>query len=42
MYLYIENNIFINLEEIELLIDYNDFMLKSSNKKIIEHKKSLI
>lgn len=39
MYLYIENNIFINLEEIELLIDYNDFMLKSSNKKIIEHKK---
>ena len=36
MYLYIENNIFINLEEIELLIDYNDFMLKSSNKKTPE------
>ena len=36
MYLYIENNIFINLKEIELLMDYKDFISNGNNKKIME------
>ncbi len=42
MYLYIENNIFINLIEIEILIDYNDFMLSSSNKNLMNSGKRKI
>lgn len=42
MYLYIENSIFINLKEIELLIDYKDFMSKASNRKLMEPGKRKI
>ena len=42
MYLYIENNIFINLKEITLLIDYNDFMSELSNRKMMKSKKRRI
>lgn len=42
MYLYIENNIFINLKEIELLMDYKDFISNGNNKKIIEKGKRKI
>lgn len=42
MYLYIENNIFINLIEIEILMDYNDFMLKTSNKGLMNSGKRKI
>ena len=35
MYLYIENNVFINLREIEFLVDYDDFILNKNNKKIL-------
>lgn len=42
MYLYIENNIFINLKEIELLIDYKDFISNGNNKKIMEKGKRKI
>ena len=41
MYLYIENNIFINLKEIELLMDYKDFISNGNNKKIMEKRKIL-
>ena len=37
MYLYIENNVFINLREIEFLVDYDDFILNKNNKKIMEN-----
>ena len=33
MYLYIENNIFINLKEIELLMDYKDFISNGNKEK---------
>ena len=36
MYLYIENNNFIPLKEIILIIEYKDFLLKKLNKKIYE------
>ena len=42
MYLYIENNIFINLKEIELLMDYKDFISNGNNKKIMEKGKRKI
>ncbi|MBF4806623.1 MAG: DUF370 domain-containing protein [Pseudoleptotrichia goodfellowii] len=42
MYLYIENNIFINLKEIELLMDYKDFISNGNNKKIMEKRKRKI
>ncbi|BBM35100.1 DUF370 domain-containing protein [Pseudoleptotrichia goodfellowii] len=42
MYLYIENNIFINLKEIELLMDYKDFISNGNNKKIMEKEKRRI
>ena len=42
MYLYIENNIFINLKEIGLLIDYKDFISNGNNKKIMEKGKRKI
>ncbi|RRD40728.1 DUF370 domain-containing protein [Leptotrichia sp. OH3620_COT-345] len=41
MYLYIENNIYINLNEIELLIDYNDFILKNDIIKTAGKRKIL-
>ena len=42
MYLYIENNVFINLREIEFLVDYDDFILNKNNKKIMENGKRKI
>ena len=42
MYLYIENNVFINLKEIEFLVDYDDFILNKNNKKIMENGKRKI
>lgn len=42
MYLYIENNIFINLKEIELLMDYKDFISNGNNEKIMEKGKRKI
>ena len=42
MYLYIENNIFINLKEIELLMNYKDFISNGNNKKIMEKGKRKI
>lgn len=42
MYLYIENNIFINLKEIDLIIDYKEFMKNKNNKKILDEKSKKI
>ena len=42
MYLYIENNIFINLKEIDLIIDYNEFIKNKNNKKILDKKNKKI
>lgn len=41
MYLYIENNIFINLNEIELAIDYKEFISKNKLGKIAGKRKIL-
>lgn len=42
MYLYIENNIFINLSEIELIIDYDIFIKGEYNKRILDKNKKNI
>ena len=39
MYIYIENNIFINLKEIDLIMDYEIFIKEDCNKKILEKKR---
>ena len=42
MYIYIENNIFINLKEIDLIMDYEIFIKENCNKKILEKKRKKI
>ena len=43
MYIYIENNNFIPLDEVILLIDYNDFIKSEKNREYLEkNKKKLI
>lgn len=42
MYIYIENNIFINKKNIFLIIDYNDFCFYEKNKEILENRKRQI
>ena len=42
MYIYIENNIFINLKEIDLIMDYEIFIKENCNKKILEKTRKKI
>lgn len=42
MYIYIENNIFINLKEIDLIMDYDIFIKEDCNKKILKKKRKKI
>ena len=42
MYIYIENNLFIPLNEIILIIDYSDFFKNKKNKKYFEKNKKKV